>query len=640
MSSYNASDIEVLEGLEGVRKRPGMYIGGTDSRALHHLITEVLDNAMDEAVAGYADKIWLVLAADGSVSVRDNGRGIPVDPHPRFPTKSALEVVMTTLHSGGKFSDKVYSTAGGLHGVGLSVVNALSLWTEVEVIRDGRRSRQRFEIGLAASKLEDLGTARGSGTTLGFLPDPTIFPKTEFQRTRILEMCRSRAYLNRGVVIHVHLESLDEHHQFHFPNGLQDFIQEVADKAGRLVPESFVGQVENIGDDGKGRLEWAIAWTTELDTRLLSYCNTIPTPSGGAHELGLKAALSKGVREFAESRNLLPKGLAPTTDDVIGGMAAGLSVFVPNPQFSGQTKDRLTYPGLSRTVEGLIKDRLDHWLHGNPEQATKLVESVVFRAQERLKRKRSQTRVLRKTATNRLTLPGKLTDCISNDLGATELFIVEGDSAGGSAKQARDRHTQAILPLRGKILNVEHAKRERFEKNSEIQSLITAIGAGVGRQFDVEKRRYGRIIIMTDADVDGAHIASLLLTFFYRYMKPLLVERHLFMAQPPLFKINAGAESHYALDEGEKTRLLKRFESRKRKPPKITISRFKGLGEMSPMQLRETTMDPACRRLMRVVEDDADLTHGTFRRLMGKEPAERLRFIQEKAPFAQDALDI
>ncbi|MBF0146190.1 MAG: DNA topoisomerase IV subunit B [Magnetococcales bacterium] len=641
--SYNASHIEVLEGLEGVRRRPGMYIGGTDLKALHHLVAEILDNATDEVVAGHANRIDVVLGQSGSVSVQDNGRGIPVDAHPRYPDTSALEIILTKLHAGGKFHNKAYTTSGGLNGVGISVVNALSKQTEVTVERDGFCWRQTFSKGIASSGLIQVGATRKRGTRVEFFPDPTIFPEITFNVDRILEMCRAKAYLNRGVRIHLTVEETGAIHEFHFPGGIKDYIDQWLTGKSFIIDKTFSGTVEQQAEAANPlRLEWAMAWTHDEKGKMLSYCNTIPTPEGGTHEAGLRAALLRGIREYAETRSLLPKGIAIIAEDVLEGMWAIISIFISEPEFSGQTKERLASAWVTRQVESAIKDHLDHWLHGDVEQATRLVTAIVDKAQDRQNRRKDQNAVKRKTATTRLTLPGKLTDCTVGDNTQSELFIVEGDSAGGSAKQARNRYNQAVLPLRGKILNVEQANLEKFEKNTEIQSLVTAIGTGCGKQFDLGSLRYGRIVIMTDADVDGAHIASLLLTFFFRFMTPLIQNGHLYLAQPPLYRLTCGAESWYALDDVEKEVLIAKIQKKKAKSGKAKIdqSRFKGLGEMDPKQLRETTMDPASRRLLRVFVDDSDLTHGTFNRLMGKKPLERFLFIQEKAPFAEGSLDI
>lgn len=642
--SYDASHIEVLEGLEGVRRRPGMYVGGTDLKALHHLVAEVLDNATDEVVAGHANRIDVVLTREGAVSIQDNGRGIPVDSHPRYPDQSALEVILTKLHAGGKFNNKAYTTSGGLNGVGISVVNALSSKTVVIVERDGHCWRQSFSKGLPITALIKEGETRKRGTRVEFFPDRDIFPDVTFNVERILEMCRAKAYLNRGVRIHLQVEETGVLHQFHFPGGVKDYIEQWLAEKRFIIEKKFSGMVDQQVDVANPiRLEWAMGWTYEEKGKVLSYCNTIPTLEGGTHESGLRAALLRGMREFAEARTLLPKGVTIIAEDVLDGLWVIISIFIQEPEFSGQTKERLASAWVTRQVESAVKDHLDHWLHGDVGQATLLVTAIVERAQERMNRRKDSTLIKRKTATTRLTLPGKLTDCTVGDITQSELFIVEGDSAGGSAKQARNRYNQAVLPLRGKILNVEQANLEKFEKNTEIQSLITAIGTGYGKQFDLATLRYGRVVIMTDADVDGAHIASLLLTFFFRFMAPLIDNGHLYLAQPPLYRLTAGSESWYALDDAEKEILMQTIQKKKGKGGKVVKidqSRFKGLGEMDPKQLRETTMDPGSRRLLRVFVDDSDLTHGTFNRLMGKKPSERFAFIQEKAPFAEASLDI
>jgi topoisomerase-4 subunit B len=641
--SYSAHDIEVLEGLEPVRRRPGMYIGGTDERALHHLVAELLDNGMDEAVAGHATWIELALAADGTVTVRDNGRGIPVDEHPGYPGKSALEVIMTTLHSGGKFSGKVYDTSGGLHGVGLSVVNALSDQLVVEVARDRQLFRQRYSRGLPLETLQTLGSTQNRrGTAISFHPDPAIFgDDAHMVPARLHRMARSKAYLQRGVEIRWSCDPsllpadspVPAAETFKFPNGLIDFLASDLDGRACLTPTPFTGLVELPG--GQGKVEWAVAWPEDEDGFIHSYCNAIPTLQGGTHEQGLRSVLTRGLKAYGELiANKRAAQLA--ADDIMGGIAALISLFIREPQFQGQTTERLASAEATRLVEQAIKDHFDHWLTANPAASRALLERQIDKAEERL-RKKDNKDLARKSATRKLRLPGKLADCARSTADGTELFIVEGDSAGGSAKQARNRETQAILPLRGKILNVASASLDKMRGNQEIQDLILALGAGGGRDFAVDKLRYERIIIMTDADVDGAHIASLLITFFYREMHALLGAGRLFLAMPPLYRIVQGTTAIYARDDADKERILKAAEGKR---GKIEISRFKGLGEMPAAQLRDTTMDPAKRTLIRValagdesgVADTANLVD----RLMGRNAEPRFRFIQENARFVRD----
>jgi len=643
-SAYSAKDIEVLEGLEPVRKRPGMYIGGVDERALHHLFAEVLDNAMDEAVAGHAKVIDVSLGDDGSLTVRDDGRGMPVDPHPKFPGKSALEVIMTVLHSGGKFSGKAYETSGGLHGVGVSVVNALSERVEIVVWKDGFEWRQTFSRGRPTSKLEQIAPSRKHGTALTFTPDPVIFgEEVAFRPARLYRMARSKAYLFRGVEIRWSCApgradgQTPQQATFCFPGGLSDFLAENTEGIETVTPAPFAGRVDRQGE--AGAVEWAVAWTPagfgEADGFLRSYCNTVPTPEGGTHEAGLRAVLTRGLKAWADLTNEKRGGVI-TADDVMAQAGALISVFVRNPEFQGQTKERLSSIDAQRLVEAALRDPFDHWLTAQPKTASALLAFVIERAEERLKRRKDKE-VARASATRKLRLPGKLADCSGQAADGTELFIVEGDSAGGSAKQARDRRTQAILPLRGKILNVASASADKTGGNRELADLMLALGVSGGARFSEDDLRYERIIIMTDADVDGAHIASLLITFFYRTMPALIRAGRLFLALPPLYRLSHSGKTEYARDDAHKDELLATVFKGK----KPEVGRFKGLGEMMPAQLKETTMDPATRTLARVSLPRAEASvEALVETLMGRKPELRFRFIQEHAEFATADLDV
>ena len=643
--SYTAADIEVLEGLEPVRRRPGMYIGGTDEKALHHLFAEVIDNSMDEAVAGHASRIEVEYFADGYLAVTDNGRGIPIDPHPKFKDKSALEVIMVTLHAGGKFDSKVYETSGGLHGVGVSVVNALSEHCIVEVARGSQLYRQEFRRGKPDGGLQSLGKVSGRrGTTVKFLPDHQIFGKgnTMFLAARLYKMARSKSYLFGGVEIRwkcapVHLKdkSIPEEAVFHFPGGLKDYLEERLDGMTRVVDDVFFGKV--VKEGGHGSVEWAVAWFGGEDGFMSSYCNTIPTPEGGTHEAGFRIALTRSLKTYAEMANN-KRASVITADDVMVQSGAMMSVFIREPEFQGQTKDKLATMDAARIVENAVRDHFDHWLTGHPAQADKLLEWIIDRAEERLRR-RQEKEVGRKTAVRKLRLPGKLADCSATATDGSELFIVEGDSAGGSAKQARNRVNQAVLPLRGKILNVASAGKDKLAANQQIGDLVQAIGCGMGASYREEDLRYDKIIIMTDADVDGAHIASLLMTFFYRQMPKVIDQGHLYLAVPPLYRLTQGGKTVYAQTDEHKDELLANFGGR----GKVEVGRFKGLGEMMAHQLKETTMDPAKRLLLRITLADAAQvsTARVVEQLMGNKPEERFNFISERAEFvSEEGLDI
>ena len=636
---YSASSIEVLEGLEPVRKRPGMYIGGTDERALHHMVAEILDNSMDEAVAGHANRIEVELNEDYSLTVRDNGRGIPIDPHPKFPDKSALEVILCTLHAGGKFSGKAYETSGGLHGVGASVVNALSDSMVVQVARNKELFEQRFSRGIPLGPVAKIGAAPNRrGTTVTFHADPEIFGNHRFKPARLFKSIRSKAYLFSGVEIRwksaINDGETPNEATFHFPGGLSDYLNETLQKASTYADRPFAGTVEfqerfNV----PGKVEWAINWTPSRDGFIQSYCNTVPTPEGGTHEAGFWAAVLKGIRAYGERVNNR-KAKDITREDLLTGGCALVSCFIREPEFVGQTKDRLATVEASRLVENSVRDHFDNWLASDTKSAGAILDFLVLRAEERMRR-RQEKETQRKSATKKLRLPGKLTDCTAKSREGTELFIVEGDSAGGSAKGARNRENQALLPLKGKILNVLGAASNKLGSNTEISDLCEALGVSMGTKFNVDDLRYDKIIIMTDADVDGAHIASLLMTFFFTQMRPLIDQGHLYLACPPLYRLTQGAKRLYVSNDAEKEIYMEKGLGGK---GKIDVQRFKGLGEMDAKDLKETTMDPKTRKLIRVTidEDEPGETSDLVERLMGKKPELRFQYIQENARFVEE----
>ena len=640
-SDYDASSIQVLEDMEHVRLRPGMYIGGKDDRALHHMVAEIVDNSMDEAVAGHATWIEVELHENGHVSVRDNGRGIPIGMHPKDPTKLALEIIFCTLNAGGKFSGDSYETSGGLHGVGSSVVNALSDHLRVEVAQNRELYAMEFSRGVPQGPLAKVGAAPNRrGTAVTFHPDPDIFGSLKLKPARLFKMARSKAYLFSGVEIRwktgINDGETPQEAKFHFPGGLADYLKEAMGGATTYAEAPFAGSVSFEKFKVPGKVEWAINWTPARDGFIQSYCNTVPTPEGGTHEAGFWAAILKGIKAYGELVNNR-KAATITREDLMTGGGALVSCFIREPEFVGQTKDRLATVEAQRMVENSVRDHFDNWLAADTKSAGAILDFLVLRAEERLRR-RQEKETSRKTATQKLRLPGKLTDCSSKSREGTELFIVEGDSAGGSAKMARDRKTQALLPLRGKILNVLGAASSKLGSNAEISDLSQALGVSLGAKFNVDDLRYDKVIIMTDADVDGAHIAALLMTFFFTQMRPMIDAGHLYLACPPLYRLTQGSKRVYCLDEAERDVWLEKGLGGS---GKIDVSRFKGLGEMDAKDLKDTTMNPATRKLIRVTidEDEPGQTGDLVERLMGKKPELRFEYIQENARFVEE-LDV
>jgi DNA gyrase subunit B len=636
-TTYTAKDITVLEGLEPVRKRPGMYIGGVGTAGLHHLVWEILDNSVDEAMNGYASYITVTLHEDGSsITIADDGRGIPVDKHPKT-RKSALEVIFSTLHAGGKFEAGNYKTAGGLHGVGASVVNALSKELVATVRRDGAQWEMRFKQGTTIGALRKTGPARGTGTTVFFRPDTTVFPKVEFEPELIRQRLEVSSYLHKGVKIVFENEAAQSKEVFQHTEGLSDYLMKILAERSAVPVHDAIFTVAKESDESGLRLDIALQWTQSTDEHVRSYVNGIPTGSGGTHENGFRAGLGKAVRNFIDTHNLSPKGVTLTAEDIREGLVAVLSVFVQEPQFQGQTKDRLNNPEVLSAVDSQVRPALEHWLNTNISVAESIVARIILAARAREASRAAQQEVARKSATSsRLTLPGKLSDCTSSGREDSEIFIVEGDSAGGSAKQGRDRARQAILPLRGKVLNTESASLAKVLENKELADLVTALGCGLGKNFDIARLRYGRIIILADADSDGHHIATLLMTFIYRHMPGLITGSRVFLAQPPLYRIDLGKETFWALDDAHRDRILKQHGNGRANPE---ITRFKGLGEMMPKILWETTLNPATRRLLRVEISDQIVTDRVINELMGKDPGARFRFIMERAEDAEE-LDV